>query len=390
MIALGGGVSSAGDFMLDAVRPQVDELTTMVPKGTTEIVVASLGNDAGQVGAATMAFRGGLRPVGSRCALGRSSRALALFGAGGAPVRSQSGDPIHKIQHVVIIMQENRSFDTYFGTFPGADGIPMHNGVPTVCVPDPRSGDVRAAVSTIPTIATAAGRTAPSAAVADIDGGKMDGFIASAERGAPRLPRSQRARTAPAAYRRHGLSRRSARLPNYWAYARDFVLQDRMFEPNASWSLPQHLFMVSEWSAWCTSVGDPMSCVNELQTPDFRPTSRSQRSARAPGRAARLRVDRSHLPAARAPRELGVLRDGRHRARLRQRRRSVRAGAAERARRRASGIRCRTSTPSSTTASSATSATCATSTRPRADGTLPQRRVDLPGRRRTASIRRRW
>ena len=32
---------------------------------------------------------------------------------------------IHKIQHVVVIMQENRSFDTYFGTYPGADGIPM-------------------------------------------------------------------------------------------------------------------------------------------------------------------------------------------------------------------------------------------------------------------------
>jgi glucokinase len=59
-IALGGGVSSAGDYMLDAVRPQVELLTTMVPRGTTEIVVASLGNDAGQVGAATMALRGGL------------------------------------------------------------------------------------------------------------------------------------------------------------------------------------------------------------------------------------------------------------------------------------------------------------------------------------------
>ena len=42
-----------------------------------------------------------------------------------------------KIQHVVIIMQENRSFDEYFGTYPGADGIPMQNGIPTVCVPDP-------------------------------------------------------------------------------------------------------------------------------------------------------------------------------------------------------------------------------------------------------------
>ncbi|HEY1976267.1 MAG TPA: ROK family protein [Candidatus Baltobacteraceae bacterium] len=60
MIALGGGVSTAADFMLDAVRGPVDALTTMVPKGTTQIVVAQLGNDAGQVGAATMAFRGGL------------------------------------------------------------------------------------------------------------------------------------------------------------------------------------------------------------------------------------------------------------------------------------------------------------------------------------------
>src|SRR5262249_32770408 len=49
------------------------------------------------------------------------------------PVRPE----LAKIQHIVIIMQENRSFDHYFGTFPGADGIPMANGVPTVCVNDP-------------------------------------------------------------------------------------------------------------------------------------------------------------------------------------------------------------------------------------------------------------
>jgi len=47
---------------------------------------------------------------------------------------------IHKIKHVVIVMQENRSFDNYFGTYPGAAGIPMKNGVPTVCNADPKSG----------------------------------------------------------------------------------------------------------------------------------------------------------------------------------------------------------------------------------------------------------
>lgn len=59
-IALGGGVSSAGDFMLDAIREPVDRLVTMVPRGTTRLAIAQLGNAAGQVGAATMVFRGGL------------------------------------------------------------------------------------------------------------------------------------------------------------------------------------------------------------------------------------------------------------------------------------------------------------------------------------------
>src|SRR5262249_15442085 len=56
-------------------------------------------------------------------------------------------------------------------------------------------------------------------------------------------------------------------IPNYWRYAKDFVLQDHMFEPNASWSLPAHLFMVSEWSARCTTHDDPGSCVNDSESP---------------------------------------------------------------------------------------------------------------------------
>jgi glucokinase len=63
VIALGGGVASAGDFMLNALRPKVDELTTMVPRGRTKLVVAKLGNDAGAIGAAVMASRGGLSAV---------------------------------------------------------------------------------------------------------------------------------------------------------------------------------------------------------------------------------------------------------------------------------------------------------------------------------------
>jgi glucokinase len=59
-IALGGGVSSAGDYLIDSIEQRVNDLTTMVPPGTTSIVVALLGNNAGQAGAAEMVFRGGL------------------------------------------------------------------------------------------------------------------------------------------------------------------------------------------------------------------------------------------------------------------------------------------------------------------------------------------
>src|SRR5262245_34569340 len=70
------------------------------------------------------------------------SASLSPRGAGipGWRIASSAAAPtgIQKIRHVVVIMQENRSFDSYFGTFPGAEGIPMQNGRPSVCVPDPR------------------------------------------------------------------------------------------------------------------------------------------------------------------------------------------------------------------------------------------------------------
>jgi len=103
--------------------------------------------------------------------------------------------------------------------------------------------------------------------IADIDGGRMDGFIAQAEQGRRGCANvndptcSQGA--APDVMGWHD----AREIPNYWAYAQHFVLQDHMFEPNASWSLPAHLFMVSEWSAKCSIPGDPMSCVNALQNP---------------------------------------------------------------------------------------------------------------------------
>jgi len=39
-----------------------------------------------------------------------------------ADIDASPAPGIHTIKHVIVIMQENRSFDSYFGTYPGADG----------------------------------------------------------------------------------------------------------------------------------------------------------------------------------------------------------------------------------------------------------------------------
>ena len=66
-------------------------------------------------------------------------------------------------------------------------------------------------------------------------------------------------------------------IPNYWAYARHFVLQDHMFQSDTSWSLPSHLYLVSGWSARCAKRGKPMSCRASSKTPARRPASRRTR-----------------------------------------------------------------------------------------------------------------
>ncbi len=177
---------------------------------------------------------------------------------------------IHKIKHVIVIMQENRSFDHYFGTYPGADGFPRTpDGEFAGCVPDPAKGVCQRPYHDTNDL-NAGGPHGEASASADIAGGKMDGFIGSAEnarrRGCKQNPDdpicSQRAANPDVMGYHDGQD-----IPNYWAYARNFVLQDHMYEPNASWSLPAHLFMVSEWSARCARAGEPMSCVNALQNP---------------------------------------------------------------------------------------------------------------------------
>ena len=213
-----------------------------------------------------------------------SFRASIGSGAHKGGIASAQQDPIHLIQHVIVIMQENRSFDSYFGTFPGADGIPMQNGQPTVCVPDPRSGQCVPPYHDANDV-NAGGPHGAGSATADIDKGQMDGFIDQAEKGRGRVCANPNDPGCTVGGGRVDVMgwHDAREIPNYWQYAQQFVLQDHMFEPNASWSLPSHLFMVSEWSALCQTPGDPFSCSSALQDPGYPPdfgTARARRLAR--------------------------------------------------------------------------------------------------------------
>jgi hypothetical protein len=214
-----------------------------------------------------------------------------------APASFAAGGGIHKIKHVVVIMQENRSFDSYFGPYPGADGIPMRNGQPAVCAPDPlRGGCVRPYHDHRDV--NFGGPHENAAFQTDLDQGRMDGFVRAHQTCTnPLDPRDCVATIPPDMMGYHD----AREIPNYWSYARNYVLQDHMFEPNASWSLPAHLFLTSEWSARCSLFGDPLSCTSNIEIPQL-PTDIGTAPHNPPDY-----LDGPDVAAAPLERQLGVL-----------------------------------------------------------------------------------
>jgi phospholipase C len=187
---------------------------------------------------------------------------------------------IHKIRHVVVIMQENRSFDQYFGTFRGADGIPGMAGnrgsVP--CIPDPQNKNAGCDKPFHDrSDENGGGPHGVRPTVGDLDcsnylrrkGCRMDGFAIESDNGRScpgTNPRCSPCKVTATFKCPDVMGYHTGRdIPNYWRYARDYVLQDRMFEPATAWSLPSHLYMVSEWAARCTNRHDPFSCKTRLR-----------------------------------------------------------------------------------------------------------------------------
>jgi phospholipase C len=147
------------------------------------------------------------------------------------PLPSASIDPNLKIQHVIIIMQENRSFDNLFHGFPGADTADsgtMSNGQVVQLTPIGLDAgfDLRHRHYTWWT---------------SLDGGKMDGFDID------RNPSN------PATYAYQYV--RQTDIQPYWQLASNYTLADRMFQSNGSGSYPAHLYMVAGQSA--RVIGNP-------------------------------------------------------------------------------------------------------------------------------------
>jgi phospholipase C len=202
--------------------------------------------------------------------------AFAAFAASFAdrPVARAADPPprvpgIETIQHVIIVIQENRSFDQFFGTYPGADGIPRESGRWQVCLPDPATGHCVEPYHDDNFWDAGAAHNQP-ASVTDVDGGKMDGFVREYRRTGnicvrnPDEPPCPKATPGPRGQPDVMGWHDAREIPNYWRYAHRFVLQDHLFAPSDSWTLPSHLFLVSGWSASCTVLTDPLSCHSDL------------------------------------------------------------------------------------------------------------------------------
>ena len=127
------------------------------------------------------------------------------------------------IKRVLYLMMENRSFDHYFGAFPGVNGTTTGDRggkeVPLIHSPEWLPGDLR---------------HSHEQALLHYDGGKMDGFAHSVDPVTASVSRLY----AYSQVRRQD-------IPNYWHWAENYVICDNFFASVLGASYPQHLYMVA-------------------------------------------------------------------------------------------------------------------------------------------------
>jgi phospholipase C len=135
------------------------------------------------------------------------------------------GTGLNKINHIVFIVKENRTFDNYFGQFPGA------NGATTGRISTGQTISLGHATDTMPYDLGHSWQDAHTA----IDGGAMNQFdlVLNGNKNGQYLGYTEFTQ---------------ADIPNYWTYAQKFTLADNTFSSLTGPSFPNHLYTVAATS----------------------------------------------------------------------------------------------------------------------------------------------
>ncbi|HEY4377641.1 MAG TPA: alkaline phosphatase family protein, partial [Acidimicrobiales bacterium] len=177
----------------------------------------------------------GLALSGARPAFG----APAAKGPGSRPDPSkpEGTDMLPEIEHIVIYMQENHSYDSYFGTFPRGDGYTMVDGKPTNSCPNPADGGKPFNVfHTTEACQLGTGVSqAWDATHKEINGGKMDGFLYDGTHNAMKYWDD-------------------STLPFYWSLANTFPLADRWFCSAPCQTYPNRMYLQAATSQGLTKT----------------------------------------------------------------------------------------------------------------------------------------
>jgi phospholipase C len=160
---------------------------------------------------------------------------ITVIGGTPWPAPTTPPQPSGQIDHIIFLIQENHSFDNYFGTYPEADGFPAGIKVPL----EPGGTPVVAPFHFTDKLNHDLPHDWDTAHNA-IDGGKNDGWIAA-----------EKSKDTMGYYDRTD-------IPNYWAYADHFTLCDNFFSSLAGPTLPNHLYTVAAQSGKViNNVGPP-------------------------------------------------------------------------------------------------------------------------------------
>lgn len=167
-------------------------------------------------------------------------------GVSGCAVPTQTPNPTGSpIRHIFFLIKENHALENYFGTLPGVDGYPPNGSFRTNF-----SGN--ATISPYPLTGTSTGDLPHDrdSYLASVDGGKMDDFVAEAN-----ADGFTNANQAVGYYT-------EAQLPDYFAYARNYTLDDHFFVGVLGPTLPNRLFDLGLTnSTWSTDFPPPPAAV---------------------------------------------------------------------------------------------------------------------------------